>query len=134
MDDAPQSMIMNRRGTAMAVMRWARLCVDLKLPMRRGAWYRIYDIGVLETVVEVNNSRLLLPSPFLQIVETPPRQWTVVPRPAGAIRIPARWTRYLVCPSCRERVLVERGPSVIQCPRCSGTFDVAWDEPYDFGL
>jgi hypothetical protein len=88
----------------------------------------------LETVVEVNNTPLRIPSPFLQIVESPPRQWSVVPRPAGAVRIPQEWTRYGVCPSCRERVQLERRPSVIQCPRCGGTFDVAWDEPSDVGL
>jgi hypothetical protein len=118
----------------MAVMRWARLRMDLKLPMRRGAWYRIHELGSLETVVEVNSAQLPVPSPFLEIVETPPRRWTVVPRPDGFVRVPGSWTRYLVCPSCRERVLVERRPSAIQCPRCNGTFDVAWSEPYDFGL
>jgi hypothetical protein len=118
----------------MAGMRWARLRADLKLPMRRGAWYRIQEVHSLETILEVNNASLSVPSPFLQVVETPPRQWTVVPRPAGAVRIPERWTRYLVCPSCRERVLIEHGPSVLRCPRCHGTFEVAWDTPYDFGL
>jgi hypothetical protein len=118
----------------MAGMRWARLRVDLKLPMRRGAWYLIHDLSPLETLVEVNNTPLPVPSAFLQIVETPPRQWTVVPRPAGAVRIPETWTQYVVCPSCRERVQVERRPSVMQCRRCSGTFPVAWDEPYDLGL
>jgi hypothetical protein len=118
----------------MAGMRWARLRMDLKLPMRRGAWYRIQELGTLETIVEVNNAPLPVPSPYLQIVDTPPREWTVVPRPPGVLRIPEKWTRYFVCPSCQERVLVERRPSVMQCPRCNGTFDVAWDEPYEFDL
>jgi len=118
----------------MAGMRWARLRVDLKLPLRRGAWYRVHDLGALETAVEVNNTVVPVPSAFLQIVEAPPRKWTVVPRPAGAVRIPEEWTQYVVCPSCRERVQVERRPSAIQCPRCHGIFEVAWDEPYDGGL
>jgi hypothetical protein len=118
----------------MTAKRWARLRVDLSLPLRRGAWYRIQDLGPLETVVEVNNSPLRIPSPFLQIVETPPRQWSVVQRPAGAVRMPRDWTRYAVCPSCRERVQLERRPSVIQCPRCNGTFAVAWDDPHDSDL
>jgi hypothetical protein len=110
------------------------LRVNLNLPMRRGAWYRIHDLGLLETVVEVHRSQLSVPSAFLQVVEIPPRKWTVVPRPAEAIRIPDKWTRYVVCPSCRERVQLERRPSVIQCPRCDGMFEVGWDEPYDGGL
>lgn len=113
----------------MAGMRWARLRVDYELPLRWGAWYRVQDLGPLETVVEVNNSPVPVPSAFLQIVETPPRRWTVVPRPDDAVRIPETWKRYVVCPSCRERVQLERRPSAIQCPRCSGIFDVAWDDP-----
>ena len=118
----------------MAGMRWGRLLVDLNLRMRRGAWYRVNDPGPLETLVEVNNTPLPVPSAFLEIVETPPRKWSVVPRPAGAVRMPEEWTRYVVCPSCRERVQLERRPSAIQCPRCRGIFEVAWDEPYTLGL
>ncbi len=112
-----------------AGMRWARLRVTFELPLRRGAWYRVQDLGPLQTVVEVNNWSLPVPSAFLQVVDTPPRRWTVVPRPVGAVRIPDSWKRYAVCPSCRERVQLERRPSAIQCPRCNGIFDVAWDDP-----
>ena len=72
----------------MAGMRWARLRVDLGLPMRRGAWYRINDLSPLEAVVEVNNTTFQVPSEFLQLADAPPRTWTVVPRPEGAIRMP----------------------------------------------
>ena len=115
-------------------MRWARLRVDLNLPLRRGAWYRIHEFGPLQTVLDVNNRPLPVPSAFLQVVESPPRKWTVVPRPADAIRIPEKWTQYVVCPSCRERVQLERRPSAIQCPRCNGIFEVGWDDPKEGGL
>ena len=118
----------------MAGMRWARLRVDLNLPLRRGAWYRIHEVGLLQTVLEVNHRPLRVPSAFLQLVETPPRKWTVVPRPAGAVRMPQNWRQYVVCPSCRERVQLERRPSAIQCPRCNGIFEVGWDQPHEAGL
>ena len=114
----------------MAGMRWARLKADLNLKLRRGAWYRIQDVGPLEAVVEVNNRPMPVPSAFLQIVETPPRRWTVVPRPANAVRMPDTWKHYAVCPSCRERAPLVRRPPVLECPRCRGIFEVGWDETY----
>jgi hypothetical protein len=111
-------------------MRWARLRVDLNVRLRRGAWYPIEDVGPLEALISVNRSTLPVPCAFLQIVENPPRRWTVVARPDNAVRIPDDWKRYAVCPRCQTRAqLVRRVPS-IQCPRCRGTFDVDWGENY----
>ena len=117
----------------MAGKRWARLRVDLDLPMRRGAWYRVRELSPLEAVIEINHTTLPVPSAFLVLADVPPRRWAVVPRPERAIRIPDSWARYGVCPSCRERVQLTRKPSAMQCPRCNSIFEVGWDEPFDPG-
>src|SRR4051812_11661098 len=111
-------------------MRWARLKVDLNLQLRRGAWYPIGDVGALQATVQVNKIPLPIPSAFLQIVETPPRKWTVVPRPASARSLPRDWKHYAVCPSCGARAPLERRPAMMQCRRCQGSFEVGWDEKY----
>jgi hypothetical protein len=119
----------------MAGMQWARLQADLNLRLRRGAWYRITQLGALQTVVEVSGRSVPVPSAFLQIVETPPRRWTVVPRPSDAVRLPRSWGDcYAVCPKCRERQAIDGHPKRMQCARCKGRFDVGWNEPYDPAL
>ena len=108
---------------------WARLQADLNIRLRRGAWYRIKQLGPLQAVVEVRGQSLQVPSAFLQVRETPPRQWTVVPRPSDAVRLPSSWgDRYAVCPSCRERQPIAGRPRRMMCTRCSGEFAVAWTE------
>jgi len=114
----------------MTMMRWGRLRVDMDLRLRRGAWYRVREVGSLEAVLEVNRTPLPLPRALLQIIEKPPQKWTVVDRPANAIRIPPSWKRYGVCPNCRERVALERKPPTLDCPRCDRSFEVGWDETY----
>jgi len=114
---------------------WARLQADVNCKLRRGAWYRVRELGPLEAVVEVKGKALPVPCAFLKVVETPPRRWTIVPRPHDAVRYPASWgTRYAVCPSCGERAQLEGHPERIVCPRCRGDFAVAWDEPYNPAL
>ena len=81
------------------------------------------------SVVEVRGQSLQVPSAFLQVRESPPRQWTIVPRPSDAVRLPASWgDRYAVCPSCRERQPIAGRPRRMACTRCRGEFDVAWTE------
>jgi len=111
-------------------MRWARLQVNMNVRMRRGAWYKLRDLGPLEAAVEVNQRVCQVPAAFLQIIESPPRRWTVVPRPPNAVRMPDAWKSYAVCPSCRERAPLQRRPAAMQCPRCRGVFEVGWDETY----
>lgn len=112
--------------------QWGRLQADVDCALRRGAWYRVMDVGTLEATVEVARQPHSIPSYLLQIVSAPPRRWTVVPRPAGARHLPREWTRYAVCPSCRERVaLPARGePRRLSCSRCYGAFEVDWAEGY----
>lgn len=112
-------------------MHWARLLADVNIRLRRGAWYLIKQVGSLQTVVEVKGNAIEVPSAFLQIVENPPRRWTVVPRPSDAVRVPRSWgDRYAVCPNCRERRPIKGRPASMRCGRCHGIFEVAWNEPY----
>jgi len=79
--------------------------------------------------------RAQVPAAFLQIIETPPRRWTVVARPDDAVRLPSSWgDRYAVCPSCRERQPIDGRPGAMRCNRCRESFDIDWRESYDLGL
>jgi len=117
----------------MGSFRWARLQADVNCALRRGAWYRVTQLAGLEAIVDVNRQPQSVPSYLLQIVSTPPRHWTIVPRPSGAARRAASLgARYVVCPSCRERTpLPMRGqPRELGCARCRGVFEIAWNERY----
>ncbi|HMH82712.1 MAG TPA: hypothetical protein VK531_07560 [Gemmatimonadales bacterium] len=108
---------------------WARLQADLNVKLRRGAWYRITQLDPLQAVLDVGGHLLQIPSAFLQVIERPPRQWSVVPRPSDAVRLPENWgDRYAVCPSCRERQSLGGRPRRMTCRRCHGEFAVGWTE------
>lgn len=111
--------------------KWARLRADLNLTLRRGAWYRITRLDPLQAVVEVRGGRSLeVPAAFLQVTDRPPRQWSVVPRPSDAVRVPQHWgDRYAVCPSCNSRQPISGRPRRMACERCRGEFAVAWTTP-----
>jgi len=110
-------------------MQWARLQTDLNIEIRRGAWYRIRQLGSLQAVIEVRGQELEVPAPFLEVVEKPPRKWTVVARPRDAVRVPSSWgNRYAVCPSCRERQQSIGRPGRMTCNRCRVNFQVGWKE------
>ncbi len=116
-------------------MQWARLQANLNIRLRRGAWYRIRQAGPLQVVLEVRGQTVQVPAAFLQIIETPPRRWTVVARPDDAVRLPSSWgDRYAVCPSCRERQPIDGRPGAMRCNRCRESFDIDWRESYDLGL
>jgi hypothetical protein len=107
--------------------KWARLRADLNLRLRRGAWYRITRLDNLRAIVEVRGRPFEIPSAFLQVIDTPPRQWSVVPRPRDAVRVPPQWgDRYAVCPSCNARQPLNGRPRRMACQRCCGEFNVAW--------
>src|SRR5437773_36194 len=98
---------------------WARLQADLNVKLRRGAWYRITRLDPLRAVLEVGGRLLEIPSAFLQVIERPPRRWSVVPRPNDAVRLPAGWgERYAVCPRCRGRPSLAGRPRRLPCRRC----------------
>ncbi|HYK83105.1 MAG TPA: hypothetical protein VEU55_08150 [Gemmatimonadales bacterium] len=112
-------------------LRWGRVKAETDYPVRRGAWYRVSSLPPGEVVLDVNRKPLALPRSFIELVATPPRRWTVVPRPAKAPRLPEGWgDQYVVCPSCRHRSPVHGAPQTMRCPRCYGLFLVAWDEHY----
>ncbi len=115
----------------MPELQWARLQTDVDCHLRRGGWYRVIRLAPLEVLLDVNRKPLSVPRPFLQIAPTPPRRWTVVPRPRRAPRLPDSWgARYGVCPSCRNRMPLDGQPASLRCQRCNGLFEVAWDEAY----
>lgn len=112
-------------------MKWGRLQVDVTCALRRGAWYRVARLAALEAVLDVNRQPLKIPHYLIQIVSTPPTRWSVVPRPEEAGELPAAWgSHYAVCPSCRERAALRGRPRRLECNRCHGNFEVAWDEEY----
>ncbi len=96
-------------------MQWARLQADLNVRLRRGAWYRIRELGPLQSLVEVRGQPVS----------------TIVPRPTDAVRLPLSWgDRYAVCPSCRDRQPIDGRPTNLRCRRCKGVFEVGWNERY----
>jgi len=111
--------------------QYARLDTDVNCQLRRGAWYRVLRLAPMEAVLDVARREIAVPREYLQIRSNPPRRWTVVPLPSGALRVPASWgNRYGVCPNCRARSpLGDRHPK-LRCNRCNGLFDVAWEEAY----
>src|SRR5438046_9285776 len=103
-------------------MQWARLQANLNVRLRRGAWYRIRQVGPLQVVLEVRGQTLQVPAAFLQIIETPPRRWTVVARPEDAVRLPSRWgDRYALGPSGREPQPLAGHPGAMRRRRCHHT-------------
>jgi len=112
-------------------MQWGRLSVNVNCALRRGAWYRVARLRSLEAILDVNRKPLVVPHYLVQIVTQPPRRWSVVPRPKRARELPEEWgPHYAVCPSCRERAALRGRPRRLECTRCHGEFDVAWDEGY----
>jgi len=76
-------------------LQWARLNADLNIRLRRGAWYRVLELHPLEAVLDVRGGRVTVPRPFLEIVGTPPRRWTVVAELRDASHVPPRLGRPL---------------------------------------
>ena len=131
-------LVLDQRGATRrryAAMQWARLQANLNIRLRRGAWYRIREVGPLQTELEVMGQPVWVPSAFLQIIETPPRKWTIVARPKNAVRLPPSWgDSYAVCPSCRGRQPLAGHGATMRCNRCKGTYEVGWNESYDLML
>jgi hypothetical protein len=112
--------------------KWVRLQADLNCNLRRGAWYRLLSVERLAVVVDVNHQPVPIVRAFVQITESAPRRWTVVPTPSCTARpLPLDLgTHYAVCPSCRDRVALHGRPPRLLCRRCGVDFAVAWDEHY----
>jgi uncharacterized C2H2 Zn-finger protein len=80
-------------------------------------------------VIDVNHGARIVPREGVEITDSPPRHWSIVPRPRDAIRVPQAWgDRYALCPACRNRTAIKSHPATLHCPRCDGVFQIAWDE------
>jgi hypothetical protein len=112
-------------------MFFARLQADVDTKLRRGAWYRVLQVGDLEAVIEVNRKPVRVLKAVLEIQQRPPLRWTVVPKPAGSKSGDAELgPTYGVCPNCRTRAPLKPRATEMDCPRCKGSFVVAWEEGY----
>ena len=112
--------------------QWAQLRTEASPPLRRGAWYRVLRLTASDAVLDVNERPINVPLPVLRLASRPPGVWEVVPRPPNARSLPTSWgARYAVCPKCRRRSSLPKGPVAMRCTGCGGVFDVGWGEsPY----
>src|SRR5690348_5299504 len=93
--------------TPQGTVRWARLRRDVRSVLRRGAWYRVVSLGPEEAVLDVDNASVRVAREVLEVTETRPTRWTIVPRPRDAEKLPEAWGEfYAVCPNCAARAPV----------------------------
>ena len=110
---------------------WARLKTEGPYPLRRGAWYPVTEFKQDVVRLDVHWEPVTVPRSAIEIVDTRPLRWTVVPRPRKAVRLPESWgPRYGVCPNCGNRSSLETTPLAMGCQQCEGLFPVAWEEKY----
>src|SRR5260370_31744340 len=62
-------------------MRWARLQTNLNIAVRRGAWYRLPQLGPPPTVIVIPGPPVEGAAPFLLMPQAPPPAVAVVPPP-----------------------------------------------------
>jgi len=111
---------MMERLDKLPVGRWARLRDDVRrCRLRRGAWYPVLSLGPDEAVVVVRHESVIVPQAYLEIVNTRPNRWTVVPG-----------ERYAVCPNCAARIAVGTPPVQMRCGQCSGVFEFEPEHEY----
>ena len=116
---------------ALGVRNWARVKDDNAYRLRRGAWYAVSAIVNGEVLIRVRKTWVRVPWAAVELSDTPPTRWSVVPRPANAVMLPETWgPNYGVCPRCHYRASLHRAPQTMRCPQCVGLFAVAWDEGY----
>lgn len=109
----------------MAPLLFARLQADVDLKIRRGAWYRVLDLGDLQAVIEVNRQPVSVLRAWLEIQQRPPLRWSIVSPPAASRKVPAELRpEYGVCPNCRARSPLPKRARTVECPRCSEEFEV----------
>jgi len=122
----------DRRPPLSPASFWARVSVDVDFGLRRGAWYRVVAMTPETVVLDVHGQAIEAPRVAIEVVDSLPFQWAVVPRPRNAsFMIPASWgDHYGVCPHCAYRAPLFGAPAVLQCPGCGLTFVVGWEERY----
>jgi len=100
--------------------QWARLLTPGRLGLRAGAWYSVVGRTPNDVQVAVRGRTVTVSRTFVELRDTPPSEWTVVP-PAGGR------DSYIVCPGCRHRAqLPDRHVDTMRCPRCNAAFGIAW--------
>ena len=105
--------------------------IDGPYRLRRGACYAVSAIVGGEVLIRVRKLWVRVPWAAVEVSETPPSRWSVVPRPANAVMLPETWgPSYGVCPNCHNRAPFQGAPHTMRCPQCAGLFGVAWDEGY----
>ena len=104
---------------SVATESWARLAIEIRSPLRLGAWYRVLQMGATEAVLQVRDRLFKLPHSCLEFSSRLPREWTTVERDTG--------NRYLVCPTCADRVRPSRRTAWLTCTRCGERHEVSAD-------
>jgi len=101
-------------------MRWARLNSANGAPLRRGAWYPVFNTTSEEVGIIVHGRVIIAGCSSVEVRETPANRWALVTAGAGSFHI--------VCPQCAERVPVRLAAGLwtpsLTCARCQGTFGV----------
>jgi hypothetical protein len=97
----------------------------VSVPLRRGAWYRVVELDGRQVTLEVNQRRLTVSRPLLQVLPLRPPAWSVVPRPPND---PRPGDRYGVCPNCCDRAPLDAGARVLRCRRCRAKSAIMWSD------
>ncbi|HEV8263842.1 MAG TPA: hypothetical protein VGQ06_02750 [Gemmatimonadales bacterium] len=117
------------QSSSLGQTQWARPRADVNRGLRRGAWYRVITLTPQMIILDVNHNVRAVPREGVDLVATPPQQWSIVPRPRDAVRVPDDWgDRYALCPACRNRTVLKGHPGTLRCPRCAGLFHIGWNE------
>jgi hypothetical protein len=118
----------------MASEQWARLRKDSGCGLRRGAWYSVLSAEPDNVVLAVHRDEIPVSRDLLEFTSTRPAKWTLVIHSRSFLSFLVRWgRRYAVCPNCCQRQVPTGQPRTLQCERCNGLFEVAWDEPLNVG-
>jgi len=59
-------------------LRWARLRVDTRCNLRRGAWYRVVRMESDQVFLNVNGQSEPISLDLLEVQSAAPERWTVV--------------------------------------------------------
>lgn len=116
----------------MADVQWARLRVETRCNLRKGAWYRVVEASNEQVLVNVNGKPQAISREWVEVQNGRPKRWTVVRSGAPARALsPVSREGYVVCPCCGHRAPMPAKTTVsLRCPRCSDASEIAWDEKY----
>lgn len=118
---------MTQGRTGMPELLWARLKVDVRCGLRRGAWYRVIRRTTADAILDVDHRATVIPSDVLEFTSVRPHRWSIVERPGADAGLATLWgTSYGVCPSCCHRAPLLYPGAEARCVKCGGTFLVEW--------